>query len=358
MHGLLIIVFGGLLDLVNSSRGGRLSCPLQHPSFNNRRSFFVVFANPHGGGDSFCRLLLRHPELNCSSLDVFNPSPTGAAALERARLGFDVEMQHANPGDFLEAYFRSCSRRACGVVVLRDQLPHAMLHKLFVPGCNVAKIIIERNATAEYAAMSRVRQAHSIERANTTMGVETIASRRISIPSWPQFLKKHNDWLTRVESIAPRARWHKLQLETFGSLRGGTSAEDAVLSLYRLLDVRPEDELCLFDRCISKGLRDARGYREIRELTKGYQWSGERISRALVAIRALRSAVGSPTSTVGAASRATVAVAPQGARSAERQRRRQATIGWVAAGSFSVVLIGGVCLALGIAIGQRIPLLR
>ena len=91
----------------------------------------------------------------------------------------------------------------------------------------------------------------------------------------------------------------------------------------------------------------------MREVTRGYPWDGERLSRVLVTLRARRAAIGSPSASADAALRPPVL--PTGARGVERARRRQETIGFVAAGSFALVVVGGFCLALGIAVGQRVP---
>lgn len=340
-----------LIGLVqpSESRGGRVSCALNpHNSSGTRPSFFIVFANPYGGGDSVCRLLQRHPELNCPALDLFSPSTSGPAADERQRLGFDLQAQQANPAAFLQKYFESCKARVCGVLLLRDQLPQSVLPDLFVPGCDVSKLIVERNATREYAGLKYARRARPSRGALNA----TAAS---GMPPWRQFLLRHSGWLDLAESIAPRARWHRLHFESLVSPSGGgEQAERELLSLYELFDVRKEDYVCLFDRCSTPELAAAPGYREVRELTKGYEWAGQRVSRVLSAVRARRSVVGNPIAVATAGSRAPVVAVPQGGRAAERQRRRQATIGFAAAGSFSVIVVGGVCLALGIAVGQRI----
>jgi hypothetical protein len=347
MQSLAALLIG--LVQTSESRGSRASCALNpRNSSGARPSYLVVFANPHGGGDTVCRLLQRHPELNCTSLDLFNPSASGPAASERKRVGFDLQAQRAKPGAFLQKYFEACTARVCGVLLLRDQLPQPVLPQLFAPGCDVSKLIIERNATQEYAALKFARRARPGRVAdNATAGS--------NIPPWRQFLTRHSGWLDRAESIGPRARWYRLQLESLGShSSGGAQAERELLSMYQLLDVRPEDYVCIFDRCKTPELAAAPGYREVRELTNGYEWAGQRLSRVLPAVRARRSVVGSPTAIATSGSRAPMLVVPQGGRAAERQRRRQATIGFAAAGSFSVILVGGFCLALGIAIGQRI----
>lgn len=293
-----------------------------------------------------CTLLERHPEIKCTSLDLFNPSTSGPAANERQRLGFNLQAQRANPGAFLQKHFESCTSRVCGVLLLRDQLPQPVLPQFFAPGCDVSKLIVERNATREYAALKAARRARPVRgAANSTAGFK--------VPSWRQFLTRHSVWLDRAQAIAPRARWYRLQLELLDA-HGGARAERELLSLYQLFDVRPEDYVCIFDRCVTQELAGAPGYREVRELTKGYDWAGQRFSRVLSAVRARRSVVGSPSAVVTGGSRAPVVAVPQGGRAAERQQRRQATIGFAAAGSFSVIVVGGFCLALGIAIGQRI----
>ena len=124
-----------------------------------------------------------------------------------------------------------------------------------------------------------------------------------------------------------------------------------------MLDVRREDEVCLLDRCTSEALAPAHNYQEVRELTKGYEWAGERLSRALTLLRARRHVVGTPSATAVAAAGAREqppASRFDAQRSAEREVRRQTTIGLAAAGTFVVITVGGFCLALGIAVGQRI----
>jgi len=154
MSSILVLVTG--LNAANSSRNVRIGCALDPPapSLSPRRSYFVLFGNPHGGGDSVCRLLSRHPELNCTSLDVFNPAPAAAAAAERRRLGFTLEAQRSNPVAFLQRYYASCRTRVCGVLLLPNQLPPALLSRLFPPGCIVSKLLVERNVRMNQAALS------------------------------------------------------------------------------------------------------------------------------------------------------------------------------------------------------------
>jgi len=161
-----------------------MSCAFNpHNSSGVRPSFFVVFANPHGGGGTVCTLLERHPEIKCTSLDLFNPSTSGPAANERQRLGFNLQAQRANPGAFLQKHFESCTSRVCGVLLLRDQLPQPVLPQFFAPGCDVSKLIVERNATREYAALKAARRARPVRgAANSTAQHDSSARLGAHIP--------------------------------------------------------------------------------------------------------------------------------------------------------------------------------
>ena len=133
-------------------------CPLSTAgahlrSAHNRhdRRYFVVFTRPHSGADFLCKLLNRHPEITCAG-ELFNPDHQSTE-----RLGFTVEQQRADVQGFVLAHFNRCRTRVCGFRMMASHLPREALPRLFVPGCGVQKLVLERtNVTAEFLARPQV----------------------------------------------------------------------------------------------------------------------------------------------------------------------------------------------------------
>ena len=293
------------------------------------RRFFILFATTRPRGLAACRLLSRHPELNCSG-DVYSPhSSSGATARQRAEL--TLEQQRAEPVRFLRSHYATCNRRVCGVLLLQDSLPLSSLHQLFPPHCSVTKLLLRHNATGGGKALPRRGAADSGDAA---------AANDARAAAWLNRASKSPPHHSKSVSIPP---------ETPLSGKSTSAAESSLVEIFDALDVRKEDSVCLYEHCTAE-LAASRRWREALELTKGHVWAGERLSRALAQMKARRSAAGVPFRQLPAAEEAP----SSGSRfQVERQNGRRSIIGSAAAGSFVFITVGGVCLALGIAIGQR-----
>jgi len=235
----------------------------------------------------------------------------------------------------------------CVLPILQGHLPNSVLGKLFPPGCAMGKLVIERtNATADYAAQLLSRERKARDAPNGSLGGF----------SWNKFLKLRKDWDTRVSKVSPRTRTHRVAFEEIvrasASGEAGREAEAQLLDVFGFLDVRREDQLCLYEHCISVDLAAARGYREASELTTGYEWHGDRLTKALTSTRLrLRSQAQAAPSM--SAARVSLHSARWSMDSLHHGERKFA-IGFAAGGSFVLVTLAGSCLALGIAIGQRV----
>ena len=134
-----------------ASRRETAECPLK-PGLPNREEqrYFVLFTRPHSGADFLCKLLNRHPEITCAG-ELFNPAHQGVE-----RQGFTAEQQRQNVAGFVTAHFDKCRTRVCGFRMMASHLPREALPRLFIPGCGVQKVILERtNVTAEFLARSQ-----------------------------------------------------------------------------------------------------------------------------------------------------------------------------------------------------------
>ena len=142
-------------QMCKDQRESSAQCPLSSGGAHLRsarsrhdRRYFVVFTRPHSGADLLCKLLNRHPEITCAG-ELFNPTHATSE-----RLGFTVERQRADVQGFVLAHFNRCRTRVCGFRMMASHLPREALPRLFVPGCGVQKVVLERaNVTAEFLAL-------------------------------------------------------------------------------------------------------------------------------------------------------------------------------------------------------------
>ena len=144
-------------EALRNQRESSAQCPLSSGGAHLRsarsrhdRRYFVVFTRPHSGADLLCKLLNRHPEITCAG-ELFNPTHATSE-----RLGFTVERQRADVQGFVLAHFNRCRTRVCGFRMMASHLPREALPRLFLPGCGVQKVVLERaNITAEFLARSQ-----------------------------------------------------------------------------------------------------------------------------------------------------------------------------------------------------------
>ncbi|KAL1529625.1 hypothetical protein AB1Y20_000567 [Prymnesium parvum] len=337
-------------------------------------TFFIVFSSPFSGADAFCRLLNRHPDIKCSG-ELFSPH-SAAAAEERLALGIPLDRQRADPAAFLRRHFARCAARACGVVVMPYQLGAAQLPQLFLPACDVHKLIFERtNLTAEFLSFRRANDRPPVvPSASPPPSSARVGWRDMS---FERYAKLHRAWFAQVGKLAPAARSLSLRAEQLqlraaeapataaaarcadradarraAPARAASSTrarhaepprvaldqEDALCSTYALLGVAEERQLCLFDSCRSAELRNKSSYTT--------RWAG-------FATTGAASAAPQKGTRHAAASRADGAPSSISLEGASRPRGRQVAVAIVGVSSFVIVTVAGICLALGIAIGQR-----
>lgn len=401
-----------------------MSCTLRT---SRQQSYYVIFTQQHSGAGELCRLLNRHPELSCSG-EVFHPHHKEADAARRSA-GFTRTSQSADPVRFLRAHFAQCETRACGIEVLPNQYPGGSLSALFPQGCGVQRITLERaNVSAAYAAFRHaVERAELAEHSDGRLGASNSSPRvKWRDMSFDRYARLHRSWFSQVSKVAPKARAYRLALEdlerkppaklvrhldrqlstppsppppplqsngrcsALGAPGAGPPHREAVLcDIYRLLDVRDEDQLCLFDRCVTTWLASAPSYRQVHEATSGVHWDAGRLSTTVSKMRAIATAlpsIAAPASSGPAAGTVTKPLSIEAARAGAsrgaaanafgsgwsgdagaqllgghalaRERQRQAAVAMVAGAAFSTVIIGGFCLSLGVALGQRYALAR
>ena len=119
------------------------------------RKYFILFTRPHSGADLLCKLLNRHPEITCAG-EPFNPSTQPTPHQTADRLGWTVPEIRSDVAGFMRAHFARCHTRVCGFRLMPNHLPREGIVQLFLPGCGVQKLILERNnVTDEFQAQRR-----------------------------------------------------------------------------------------------------------------------------------------------------------------------------------------------------------
>lgn len=325
------------------------------PAAQPERKYFILFTRPHSGADLLCKLLNRHPEITCAG-EPFNPSTQPTPHQTADRLGWSVAEQRADVAGFVRAHFAKCHTRVCGFRLMPNHLPRDRLVRLFLPGCGVQKLILERNnVTEEFLAQRK----HSAERDATG--------------SFEKFEAAHREWYARLRKMMPRARTYKLSHEDLSppapakvgagtaSAAGNAAAaaaaaasKEAVLfDLYNFLDVSADNRHCLLDHCASPALAGARSYREFAAQGSLMQLKG------LAAHAANSPADGdeqaaAKAKAAAAAARARAHPSSGTGRSSHRGKtaEHRARVEWVGGLAFASVTIAGCCLAIGVAIGQ------
>ena len=325
------------------TESGACSIHSKTPAAQPERKYFILFTRPHSGADLLCKLLNRHPEITCAG-EPFNPSTQPTPHQTADRLGWTVAEQRADVAGFVSAHFARCHTRVCGFRLMPNHLPREGIVRLFLPGCGVQKLILERNnVTDEFLAQRR----HSSEQ-------------RGDASSFDKFEAAHREWYARLRKIMPRARTYKLSHEDLSPPASAAAAaaagKEAVLfDLYAFFDVSADNRHCLFEHCASPALAGARSYREFAAQGSLMQLKGL-AAHASKPSGADGEAQAAKAKAVAAAARARAHPSGGTGRSSSGHRGKnaehRARIEWVGGVAFASVTLAGCCLAIGVAIGQ------
>ena len=257
----------------------------------------------------------------------------------RWKAGFSsIKQQLDEPGRFMRAVSAQCPGRLCGAVIMPYQLPQSSLPRLFVPDCKVrALVLARRNRTAEYADFRE--HASRSRGGNQSQAADTWAR----MP-YTTFASMSEAWYGRVNTLTARSPTFRLSAEALYAEvggggargpRGGASARLAVL-FNRLLDKQDHGD-------------------PQPPAGETHATNGE------VKMTATDTALAAPARTPGVAATAGLSAAgakatlsAEHAASMYRERRRRIVV-YTASAAFLATCLAGMCLALGIAIGQRSP---
>ncbi len=205
---------------------------------------FVLYAATNAS--DACNLLNRQRgEINCT---------TGMPGVAKP------ELKHVPPSDpssMLRAHYAHCRARACGIALEPSaRASTAAYRKLHPPGCGVVRIFSPPVATG------------------------------LPAPS----AASAASWLARLQSSTRGARTLNVSLALSvakaHSMDEAKERERGLLQVYDALDVRAEDQICLFDRCVSERLVSARKFTEVANQVRDFEWRGHRLSQALREMRA------------------------------------------------------------------------
>lgn len=194
------------------------------------------------------------------------------------------------------------------------QLPSTSLPRLFAPKCNVRTLILERtNRTAQFADFHKHTQGkHAGNRTGSDWSQMSAA----------RFATVHDEWFDRVKGLATRSAVLWLTTEQLHAETQTLSHHGGAASQLPSMDA-------LLRHAFGAPASRARASTSVRRSTNS---------------SAIRKA---PSSAAGAK-----AAAKTESTASQRERRRRAVV-YTASAAFCVTLVAGMCLALGIAIGQR-----
>jgi hypothetical protein len=252
--------------------------------------YYIIFSRLYSSAESLCTTLSHHPNVACHG-EAF-----AASTRSRSRwkaMGFTLEQQRAEPGHFLRTMADRCDRSTCGVLVMPNQVPEKHLTMLFAANCSVRVLVVERrNVTAEYDEFRR----HSAHRHDDVK------------VSAEHYAKMHKEWFHTVGRVSERAKahTHRLATEQLNEALWTSSPLDALSHpiltavLANLLQRRTS---ALQPQAVQSAVAAKAG--DMHEHTSSY-----------------------------------------------RERRRR-NIVYSASAAFLVTCVAGLCLALGIALGER-----
>jgi hypothetical protein len=208
-------------------------------------------------------------------------------------MGFTLEQQRAEPGHFLRTMADRCDRSTCGVLVMPNQVPEKHLTMLFAANCSVRVLVVERrNVTAEYDEFRR----HSAHRHDDVK------------VSAEHYAKMHKEWFHTVGRVSERAKahTHRLATEQLNEALWTSSPLDAL--------------------------------------------SHPILTAVLANLLQRRTSAAQPQAVQSAVA---AKVGDMHEHTSSYRERRRRNIVYSASAAFLVTCVAGLCLALGIALGER-----